>query len=141
MALLLVVFPIRVSEDAHAQQNVSGATTTTIVTRDSIKAKLIKVFGGDSVMIDIASCESGYRQFNSDGSVHRGETNPRDVGTYQINEHFWLEESKRLGFDIYTIDGNIAMAKYIYQHHGSQPWHWSYEMRPGYGWKYGECNK
>jgi len=73
----------------------------------------------------IGQCESEFRQFNDDGSVLRGKINNQDVGIFQINEYYWLEESIRLGYDIYTRDGNIGMAKHIYRVYGTAPWNWS----------------
>lgn len=70
-------------------------------------------------------CESQNRQFNSDGSVHRGVANHQDVGLYQINEHWNLKQAVSLGYNIYTLDGNTAMALFMYQHLGTTPWNWS----------------
>jgi hypothetical protein len=74
----------------------------------------------------ILSCESGGggkpKQFNSDGTVLRGRVNRSDVGAAQINEYYHLQASKRLGYDIYTLEGNIAYAKYLYDTQGTQPW-------------------
>lgn len=78
-----------------------------------------------AILEKISYCESRNRQFNADGSVHRGEINPQDVGKYQINEHYHLAESRRLGYDIYTLEGNTAYALYLYEHQGTKPWNWS----------------
>ncbi len=77
------------------------------------------------VLKKIAWCESRNRQFNLDGTILRGEINPQDVGKYQINEHYHLEDSQRLGMDIYTLAGNTEYAKYLYSKQGSKPWNWS----------------
>lgn len=74
---------------------------------------------------DIAKCESGIRQYNDDGSVVRGRANPKDVGLLQINEFYHLAASKKLGFNIYTTEGNIAYGKWLYAHEGAKPWSWS----------------
>jgi hypothetical protein len=73
----------------------------------------------------ISWCESKNRQFNADGSIHRGEINPQDVGKYQINEFYHLEASRKLGMDIYTEEGNTMYALYLYEHEGTTPWNWS----------------
>jgi hypothetical protein len=73
----------------------------------------------------IGFCESRNRQFKEDGSLVRGIVNPLDVGKYQINEKYHLAESKRLGFDIYTEEGNTDYALWLYEHQGSKPWNWS----------------
>lgn len=77
------------------------------------------------VLKKIAWCESKNRQFNDDGSIHRGEINPKDIGYFQINEYWNGEEALSLGFDIYTLEGNTKMALHLYSKKGSQPWNWS----------------
>lgn len=77
------------------------------------------------ILLDIAICESKNKQFNEDGSVHMGKINPLDTGRFQINQKYWLEKSKELGFDIFTLEGNTKMALYIYEQHGTTPWNWS----------------
>jgi len=74
------------------------------------------------ILVRIAECESGSRQFDEHGRVVRGEVNPKDVGLFQINEHYWLEPAQELGHDIYTEEGNTAMALHIYELEGTQPW-------------------
>ena len=73
----------------------------------------------------IAIAESGGKQFNSDGTVIMGIINPHDIGKYQINELYWGEKAKELGYDIYTLEGNTSMALWIYQNYGTAPWNWS----------------
>jgi hypothetical protein len=73
-------------------------------------------------LIDVARCESQYRQFDENGNVLRGKVNSKDVGAFQINEKYHLETSQKLGIDIYTLEGNIAYARYLYETQGSKPW-------------------
>lgn len=73
-------------------------------------------------MVDIARCESTFRQFDKNGNVLRGVANRYDVGVMQINEYFHLEKSKKLGYDIYSIEGNMAYARYLYEREGARPW-------------------
>jgi hypothetical protein len=77
------------------------------------------------IMVEIALCESKGRQFNEDGSVHMGELNPLDTGKWQINQYYHLEASKKLGMDIFTLEGNTAYALYLYKKEGTAPWTWS----------------
>ena len=85
-------------------------------------------------MVPICACESSYegtrygkpQQFEKDGvTVRYGRVNPDDRGMCQINTKYWLKQSLDLGWDIETEDGNIRMANWIYDHHGTQPWSWS----------------
>ena len=77
------------------------------------------------ILLKIAQCESGGRQFNKDGSVLRGKVNPQDVGLYQINEFYHLKQAQEMGIDIYTEEGNEAYALYLYDTQGTKPWNWS----------------
>lgn len=82
-------------------------------------------YAAPPIMIEIARCESNFRQFNEDGSVLRGRVNPKDVGIFQINEYYHLENSKHLGFNIYTTEGNIGYALHLYRKNGTRDWKWS----------------
>ncbi|WP_395019787.1 hypothetical protein [Dongia sp.] len=75
-----------------------------------------------AVLKEIARCESKGRQFEDDGSVVRGEIDPRDTGKYQINTFYWADTAKALGFDIYTEAGNEQMAAWLLEHEGTDPW-------------------
>jgi hypothetical protein len=77
------------------------------------------------VLIDVARCESNFIQFDKDGNILRGKVNPQDVGVMQINEKYHLAESQRLGFNIYTTEGNLAYAEYLYETQGTRPWNYS----------------
>ncbi len=77
------------------------------------------------VPLAIAFCESTHMQFHENGTVVRGKENSKDVGVFQINEHYHLEDSKKLGFDIYTTEGNIDYAMHLLESQGKKPWVWS----------------
>ena len=77
------------------------------------------------VLVDVAYCESGIVQFDVDGSVFRGFANQQDVGVMQINEKYHLETSKKMGLDIYTLEGNLAYGRFLYETQGTRPWEYS----------------
>jgi len=79
-------------------------------------------FADTPILVEIARCESTFRHFNDKGEVIRGRVDRADVGVMQINERYHLEKSRELGHNIYTIQGNIAYAKYLYGKSGAQPW-------------------
>lgn len=84
-------------------------------------------------MVSICACESSFegkhgvpQQFERDGvTVRYGRVNPDDRGMCQLNRKYWLQKSLDLGWDIETEEGNIRMANWIYERHGTQPWSWS----------------
>lgn len=60
-----------------------------------------------------------------DGSILKGYPNPNDIGLAQINAPTWQKKAESLGYDIYTYQGNLNMAKWIFDHYGEKPWNWS----------------
>ena len=75
--------------------------------------------------LEIARCESEFKQYREDGSLVRGRKNRNDVGVFQINEKYHLERSRKEGFDIYTTEGNVAYAMWLMAREGDRHWHWS----------------
>ena len=69
-------------------------------------------------MVRIAECESGFNQ-----SAINKKT--MDIGLFQINLKYHLENSKKLGMDIYDWKGNINYALYLYKNYETKPWNWS----------------
>ena len=79
-------------------------------------------FADFPIMAKIAYCESRFRQFDKNGKIIRGIENRSDVGVMQINEFYHLERAKKMGIDIYTLDGNLFYARDLYEREGARPW-------------------
>jgi hypothetical protein len=73
-------------------------------------------------MIEIAKCESRFRQYDKNGDVLHGEGNPLDRGVMQINEYYHDQDSSKLGYDILTLEGNTAYARVLFEKYGIKPW-------------------
>lgn len=73
-------------------------------------------------MKEVARCESEFRQFDSWGSVLRGEVNDDDVGVMQINEYYHSKTADKMEIDLHTITGNMKYARYLYEKEGTRPW-------------------
>ncbi len=86
-----------------------------------IERTLRERFKDNPVMIEIARCESHFHQFNKDGQVLKNPTSSAK-GVFQIMESLHKEPAARLGFDILTIEGNIAYAEYLHKKEGTRPW-------------------
>ncbi len=86
------------------------------------EAHVRSYFSDVPILADVARCESHFTQFKKDGKVLRGIANNLDVGVMQINEKYHLEASKKLGMDIYTLEGNLEYGRYLYEHQGARPW-------------------
>jgi hypothetical protein len=94
----------------------------TVPAAQTVRGYVQEYFADVPVMANIAECESHYRQYNTEGDVFRGKENHKDVGVMQINEHYHLDTAEKLGFDIYTIEGNTAYARYLFEREGTTPW-------------------
>jgi len=88
----------------------------------TIKEYVQEYFADVPIMVDISKCESHFRQYSSSGAVYRGVKNNQDVGVMQINERYHLDTTKKLGIDIYTVEGNVAYARYLFEKEGVAPW-------------------
>jgi len=113
------------TSNATASTTADSAATTTLeiaMDRSAVEDYIKTEYADTPILIAIAQCESNFRQFNPDGSVVRGKVDSHDVGVMQINETYWLGKSKSLGDDIYTVEGNAAYAKYLYDKEGTDPW-------------------
>lgn len=70
----------------------------------------------------VASCESSDRQWDENGDILQGRVNHYDTGFFQINIKDHMEEALSMGDDVFTADGNIRFALYLYQTQGLRPW-------------------
>lgn len=74
------------------------------------------------VMIDIARCESRFRQYDSAGKVLKNPTSSA-MGAFQIMASLHAAPAKaNLGYDIYSLEGNAAYARYLYEKNGTRDW-------------------
>lgn len=89
---------------------------------ETLGAYVRDYFKDDPIMADIAWCESRMRHLDKDGEIFRGKVNNNDIGVMQINTYYHLEDSKKLGYDIYSLNGNLAYAKYLREKQGTKPW-------------------
>lgn len=108
-----------------------NATSTPVVIKNGVKlspeqqqiARELKAYYTEApILTEIAFCESSYKHIDGEGNVIRGRVDSRDVGVMQINERYHLETAQKLGYDIHTIEGNMAYAKYLYDKQGTRPW-------------------
>ena len=105
------------------EREVAGASKIIDLTkREEISRYVKEYFSETPILVDVARCESTYRQFSSNGGVLRGLVNPADVGVMQINEWYHGKKADDLGLDLHTLEGNLAYAKYLYEKQGVQPW-------------------
>lgn len=81
---------------------------------------IVNQFPDVPIMLKVAACESGSRQFKKDGTVVKNKET-EDYGILQISYQH-IEEAKALGYDIFTLEGNIDYARVLYNRSGLSPW-------------------
>ncbi|MFM2339772.1 MAG: hypothetical protein RLZZ360_408 [Candidatus Parcubacteria bacterium] len=87
-----------------------------------IEAVVTSYFADTPVMIEIAKCESKFRQYTDAGNVFYGGAGGGMVGIFQFYESIHKTTAAALGYDLATVDGNIAYAKHLYKEQGVTPW-------------------
>lgn len=105
--------------------------TYTAVDEPTIEVHEVAQIELRSELKPICACESvGNRHaepqhFHPDGRVIRGVINSDDVGMCQINLYYHEETAGKMGLDLFTEEGNITYANWLYETQGSRPWNWS----------------
>jgi hypothetical protein len=120
IALFVVqVMPVQAAEkQTVATSSVLTATSTQV----AIEKQVREYFADIPVMIEIARCESKFRQFTDSGAVLRGGAGGGMVGVFQFFESIHATPALKLGFDLKTIEGNLGYARHVYTESGSTPW-------------------
>lgn len=114
---------IPASVPATAQiATVAESSSTIQPTTNNLEAYLRVAYKDTPILVEVARCESNFHQFDAKGNIIRGIVNAGDVGVMQINEKYHADMAKKLGMDLYTVDGNIAYAKHLYAEQGTAPW-------------------
>jgi len=113
----------QVPAEAPAQtQEAATSTESSFTDSKDVMAYVKAQYASEPLLVDIARCESTFRQFDQNGQVLRGKVNNGDVGVMQINEKYHADEAVKMGMNIYTVEGNVAFGKYLYDKYGAQPW-------------------
>ena len=105
-----------------AVDTATSTQTTTMPASQTVEEYVREYFQDTPVMIDIARCESRFRQLTADGTVLK---NPHStaMGAFQIMASIHADSAqKNLGLNIYTLQGNAAYARYLYETQGTTPW-------------------
>lgn len=79
-------------------------------------------FAETPVMIEIARCESKFRQHADSGNPLYGGYGGKMVGVFQVYSDIHASFARSIGMDIETLDGNMQYAKYLYEREGTKPW-------------------
>ena len=98
-------------------------SATSAIIKPQTMEELVRNYYSDMpILVEVARCESQFRHFGKNGNIIRGIVNAKDVGVMQINEEYHREKAETLGLDIYSLDGNLEYARYLYEKEGAKPW-------------------
>jgi hypothetical protein len=123
MKQTLIIFGLLLmSSTAPAALAASPSTSATPESPQTVEAAVREYFADIPVMIEIARCESKFRQFTDSGNVLRGGVGGQMVGVYQFFDRYHESPADDLGFDIETMEGNLAYARHVYDLEGTDPW-------------------
>lgn len=114
-AVLLIIAALSFTSTVTAEtQNINPHNSA------DVEARVREYFADIPSMVAIARCESGFRQFGSDGMV-LFDPSYRMIGVFQVSS-LHLPHSVEMGNDIMTLEGNLAYARYLYNANGIDPW-------------------
>ena len=120
----LFIFGLVVMSGFASTALAADATTTALTSTPTltVEESVREYFADIPVMIEIARCESKFRQFADSGNVLRGGLGRQMVGVFQFFDRYHTSPAYALGFDIETLEGNLAYARYVYAVEGTAPW-------------------
>ncbi len=119
------------SVDANTTQIIDNSNQTLVLASKeeptneidvNVEAYVREYFKDAPIMAEVARCESHFTQFTKSGQVLRGRAVAQDVGVMQINETYHLAAAKKLGIDIYSLEGNLAYGRILYERNGTRDW-------------------
>jgi hypothetical protein len=94
----------------------------TLSSQKSTEELVREYFKDNPELVAVAWCESRFRQVDKNGEIHRGLVNSDDIGVMQINLMYHAEEALKHELNLYTLEGNMAYAKVLFDKQGLQPW-------------------
>ncbi|XKT74292.1 MAG: hypothetical protein ACJKTH_02975 [Patescibacteria group bacterium UBA2163] len=116
-------FAAPMAESAHTNLVSTSVQATSAEQQiDSLEAYVEDYFADAPILTQIAHCESSMRHLGKDGEILRGIVDSDDIGVMQINTRYHQETADELGINIYSLQGNLEYARYLYDTQGVQPW-------------------
>jgi hypothetical protein len=132
MVLFGAIHTVNAANDTSTTTATGVATTTSVVATTTastsiqnqiqVEKRVREYFADIPVMIEIARCESKFRQFTDSGNVLRGGGSTGMIGIFQFYEAIHAAPALALGFDLATVEGNLGYARHLYVQEGTRPW-------------------
>ncbi len=119
---LALAFAALVPNGSAPVVEASSAQSALMPASQSVEEYVREYFKDVPVMIDIARCESRFRQLDANGKVLKNPTSTA-MGAFQIMASLHAGPAQNnLGLNIYTLQGNAAYARYLYEKNGTRDW-------------------
>lgn len=129
IAILIIAFlssttaaPLVEAIVVKQEGSVTQQKNTRFIESPTVEEYVREHFENYPVMAEVAKCESRFRHFKKNGDIIRGEVNRADVGVMQINEYYHSKTADKLGISLYTLQGNVDYATYLFEKEGTSPW-------------------
>ena len=74
------------------------------------------------ILVEVARCESHFRQYDATGVVLKNNQGSSALGVMQIMASYHEQAAKELGWSIRDLEGNLAYARWLYEREGLRPW-------------------
>lgn len=97
----------------EAEPTIYIASEPEIVVEKTIEEKVREEFKDAPIMIEVARCESGFKNVPGNTSD--------DFGPFQINQ-VHLKELEKMGLDRTNVDDSIKYARVLYEKNGLRDW-------------------
>jgi hypothetical protein len=104
-----------------APQPMVGNATVAMPQAQTVKEYVEIYFADAPLMIDIARCESRFRQFDKNGDILKNPTSSA-IGIFQIMSSLHKASGAKMDMDINSVEGNLEYARYLYETEGTKPW-------------------
>ena len=85
-----------------------------------VEAILRAYFADIPAMVEVARCESRFRQFAADGTTLTDPSNSW-IGAFQVSR-IHSAKATAMGYDLDSLEGNMMYARFLYQQSELGPW-------------------
>lgn len=89
---------------------------------EGVEEEIREYFKDDPILVEIARCESTFRQYDTETGEILKNPGSSATGAMQLMASYHREPARNLGWDIDTLQGNLAYADRLYQSQGVTPW-------------------
>lgn len=84
--------------------------------------KVRQYYADVPVLVEVARCESQFKQYDEQGNVLRNHEGSSATGVMQIMYSVHAKAAQNLGYDITKLEGNLGYGKHLYETEGLKPW-------------------